>query len=62
MSSVAENLRSFKTPTQPNMLAAALWYARQGFCVFPLRPGTKKPALSKEDGGRGVYDLSLIHI
>lgn len=27
----------------PSLLAAALWYAQQGLCVFPLQPGRKAP-------------------
>lgn len=43
------------TPThapapQPDMLHAALWYARRGLSIFPLKPGTKAPATAK-----GVY-------
>lgn len=36
----------------------ALTYAIDGLCVFPLRPGTKKPAIPKDDGGNGFYDAT----
>jgi hypothetical protein len=29
--------------TKPNMLEAALAYAKQGWPIFPCRPGTKEP-------------------
>ena len=37
-------------------LAAALELASQGWNVFPLRQGTKTPAISKKAGGRGAHD------
>lgn len=40
-----------QTVSKPiDMLRAALWYARRGWQVFPLRPRTKEPF-----GGIGVY-------
>ena len=38
---------------RPNLGKAALWYARHGYHVFPLVPGTKKPATT-----RGLYDAT----
>ena len=32
---------------------SAIWYARHGWAVFPLRPGTKEPF-----GGIGVYQAT----
>ena len=43
-----------KAPS-PNLLAA-LELAEQGWNVFPLRPGSKAPLLSKAQGGRGCLD------
>ena len=37
----------------PNLVKSALWYARHGWSVFPLRPGTKEPF-----GGLGVYSAT----
>lgn len=36
-----------------NLSKAALWYARHGWAIFPLRPGTKEPF-----GGLGVYSAT----
>lgn len=39
---------------QPDMMRAALWYARRfGWQIFPLRPGTKEPF-----AGLGVYQAT----
>ena len=37
-------------------LLAALELAEQGWHVFPLRPGSKAPLISKAQGGRGCLD------
>jgi hypothetical protein len=37
-------------------LMAALELAENGWHVFPLRPGTKIPLISKQQGGRGCLD------
>lgn len=39
----------------PNLLAA-LELADDGWNVFPLRPGSKVPLISKKEGGRGCHD------
>lgn len=38
------------------LINSALALARQGWNVFPLRPGTKIPLISKKDGGNGAHD------
>ncbi|PLS87145.1 MAG: hypothetical protein CYG60_03450 [Actinobacteria bacterium] len=40
------------------MIDAALDYACQGIPVFPLRPGTKVPAVPKREGGEGYRDAT----
>jgi hypothetical protein len=40
------------------MLDAALAYAARGIAVFPLRPHSKVPLLSRAAGGHGVLDAS----
>ncbi|MDP9486217.1 MAG: bifunctional DNA primase/polymerase, partial [Actinomycetota bacterium] len=42
----------------PVLLSAALWYAGRGIPVFPLRPGSKNPAVPKREGGRGYLDAT----
>lgn len=37
---------------------AALTYARRGWRVFPLRPGTKMPLISERMGGKGYWDAT----
>lgn len=37
-------------------LDAALAHAREGWHVFPLRPGTKVPLIGKKQGGNGAHD------
>jgi len=36
----------------------ALQYAARGWHVFPLRPRSKLPLLSKKEGGRGFHDAT----
>ncbi len=40
------------------MIKAALSYAAQMMPVFPLAPRGKLPAISKDHGGRGLYDAT----
>ncbi|QDH48948.1 DNA polymerase/primase [Arthrobacter phage Gisselle] len=40
------------------LLDSALALAREGWHVFPLRPGTKIPLISKKAGGKGAHDGS----
>jgi hypothetical protein len=40
------------------MFEMALEYAQLGWCVFPLAPGSKLPAIPKAKGGRGVHDAT----
>ncbi|AZS10584.1 DNA primase/polymerase/helicase [Arthrobacter phage TattModd] len=44
--------------TPETMLDAALALAREGWNVFPLRPGTKIPMINKKAGGNGALDGS----
>jgi putative DNA primase/helicase len=39
--------------TPPDMMAAALLYARNGWPVFPCHPGTKQPLTPKGEAGSG---------
>ena len=39
----------------PNAAKAAIWYARRGWYVFPLLPGTKEP----RRGSRGLLEATL---
>ena len=41
---------------QSTHLTAALEFAQAGWNVFPLRQGTKTPAIGKKQGGRGAHD------
>jgi hypothetical protein len=41
------------------LMDSALALARDGWHVFPLRPGTKIPLLSKKNGGNGAHDGTL---
>lgn len=43
-----------KTDEPPALGPVALWYARQGWPVFPLRPGSKVPATKQ-----GFYDATV---
>lgn len=48
-----------KVDTQPpNLLGAAIHYARIGWPVFPLAPHDKPPAISKRAGGNGCSDAT----
>lgn len=38
------------------LLDSALAFAKEGWHVFPLRPGTKIPLIAKKDGGSGAHD------
>ncbi len=40
------------------MIDLAVHYARSGYRVFPLAPGSKIPAISKEKGGHGCLDAT----
>ncbi|WP_460010523.1 bifunctional DNA primase/polymerase, partial [Mycobacterium avium] len=40
------------------LLNAALRYAATGLAVFPLRPKTKTPLISRDCGGRGFHDAT----
>lgn len=42
----------------PKLGSSALWYAGQGWPVFPLHPNSKQPAISKKDGGNGLHDAT----
>lgn len=44
------------TTTKTNLAALAMGSVRNGWAIFPLRPGAKIPLVRKADGGRGVYD------
>jgi len=41
------------------MIEIAQHYARQGWPVFPLAPGGKKPVIPEERGGHGCHDATL---
>ncbi len=43
------------------LLSAALAAAERGWPVFPLRPGTKRPALHGEDSCPGIGDCAGVH-
>lgn len=45
-----------KQPTTNHTLQAALDLAESGWNVFPLRPNTKVPQISKKAGGKGAHD------
>jgi len=45
-------------PAVPNLGSSAVWYAEQGWKVFPLAPNSKQPLLAKRDGGKGLYDAT----
>lgn len=40
------------------LIATALWYAENGWYVFPLSPGAKEPLIPKSAGGRGLLDAT----
>lgn len=42
----------------PRLLESAMRYAEWGWPVFPLGRMSKKPAISKHDGGNGVLDAT----
>lgn len=45
-------------PVIPALGPAAIWYAEQGWKVFPLAPNSKQPLISKNNGGNGLYDAT----
>lgn len=47
------NLGEYRPETN---MTAALALAQEGWNVFPLRPGTKEPLISKKQGGKGAHD------
>lgn len=59
MVKLSERLAAELTQYVPEtMLDSALALAREGWNVFPLRPGTKAPLISKKAGGNGALDGS----
>ncbi|AZF98667.1 DNA primase/polymerase/helicase [Arthrobacter phage Riovina] len=59
MVKLSERLAAELTQYTPEtMLDSALALAREGWNVFPLRPGTKAPMISKKAGGNGALDGS----
>ncbi|MDN3024850.1 bifunctional DNA primase/polymerase [Streptomyces sp. S.PB5] len=48
--------------TPPTLLSAALGAAARGWCVFPLRPGSKQPALHGADRCRTTGDCANGHL
>ena len=48
------------TTTETSLLATALGLARRGFHVFPLKPGSKVPALAADWEGRATTDPARI--
>ena len=46
------------TADRGNLLEAALAYACADLAVFPLRPRSKAPLISNDDGGRGFHDAT----
>ncbi len=45
-------------PSAPVLGSSAIWYAEQGWKVFPLAPNSKQPLISKNNGGNGLYDAT----
>lgn len=45
-------------PPVPELGPSAVWYAEQGWKVFPLAPNSKQPLIAKRDGGNGLYDAT----
>jgi hypothetical protein len=45
-------------PAVPALGSSAVWYAEQGWKVFPLAPNSKQPLVAKRDGGNGLYDAT----
>ena len=54
------NLRVTLNSPAPSLLRAALAHAERGWCVFPLRPGDKRPALRADWEGRATTDALRI--
>ena len=45
-------------PSAPRLGPSAIWYAQNGWPVFPLAPNSKQPLLAKRDGGNGLHDAT----
>lgn len=55
----AERLeKALAQPAPPNLGKSALWYAQQGWPVFPLAPNSKQPLIPKRNGGQGLHDAT----
>lgn len=50
--------RLLNKPAAAPLRGSALWYASIGWPVFPLQAGGKQPAISRHDGGNGLYDAT----
>jgi hypothetical protein len=45
-------------PALPSLGSSAVWYAQQGWAVFPVAPNGKQPLIGKRDGGNGLHDAT----